>query len=207
MCAEDIYQYGDIEIVFKSKKISRRSSADIERISRMHRTFEYISVVEKRNIVKTMPCPKRVVHIQKRLKDVVPSPVDIVFRAEELLESGNLDIKRLIHGLCKNFPLYNLDKAKMIELVEIFKKTYLRKKKVIIPKELLSLALLNRVDGILQKENMANFFKTKYIDDLSMGRRVYGARFLHENNYIIERGRVWERTDKEFDQMDFWHMD
>ena len=146
---------------------------------------------------------KKIVHIQKRLKGIIPSPVEIVFRVDELLNSGEYDIESILRGLCRGFPLYNLDNDKMREMLFYLKKRFCKNKRLIMPKELISLALLNRMDKILKQQNKAFYFKTKYLKNIPMGRRIYASRYLHENKYIVERGHVWERTSKEFNQNDF----
>ena len=149
-----------------------------------------------------------VVHVQKRLNGVYPSPVEIVFKAEYLWSSGELSLEQLSDALWRRFPLYNLDDEKMLELIVHMGGILEKKSRIIIPRQLLSLAVLNVVDSRLNKDNMSRYFKSKYLE-LSMGRRSYASRFLRENGYIEERGNVWMRTQKKFNQEDFWieHID
>jgi len=159
------------------------------------------STIDKKPIMKGKHL--KLISIQKRLEDIMPSAVDIVFCAEELLCSGDYNIDRLINCIQKKFPLYNIDQQHMSELLESIKETFNRTKRLIIPKELLSLAMLNRVDKILKKKN-SGYFKTKILNQVSIGRRNYATRYLHNNEYIADMGNIWKRTGKEFREEDFW---
>lgn len=143
-------------------------------------------------------------HIQLRLK-VFPSADEIIFDAERFWRSGELTIDQLVTDLEQRpFPLYNISDDKMDVLIYKLRDAVERKRCMFIPCQLLSLAVLNVMDSRLQKDKMSNYFKTKYIKGLSMGRRSYAARILKTKGYIRESGNVWARTNKKFDQEDFW---
>lgn len=142
-------------------------------------------------------------HVQEHLMPK-PTTVDLVFNFERLYHSHELSIEQICLGLWRLFPLYNLNDAKMSELIEKVRHSLERKKGTNMPSQLLALAVLNLVDSRLQKNTSSRYFKTKYLPDLSMGRRSYAARLLRKHGYIVENGSGWYRTDKEFDEKDFW---
>jgi len=144
-----------------------------------------------------------VVHEQMRLRDIHLSPVELVFKAEEMFKEEKISKDQIINGLWRNFPLYNLSDDYMEHLIIHMRKSFDRKKRVIIPKKLLSLAVLNFVDSYLKKKTTSRYIKTKYIKDLSTGRRSYATRTLKSLGYLEEHGNCWRRTDKVFDEKDF----
>ena len=78
--------------------------------------------------------------------------------------------------------------------------------RIIIPREVLSLAFLNRIDEYLAMPYHSSvYFKTcNVLEDFSLGRRSSGTRFLVELGYIKKRGNQWKRLEKGFDEQDFW---
>jgi hypothetical protein len=142
------------------------------------------------------------VHVQKRLK-AYRSAIELVFRAQDLWESHILTSEQIADGLWRLFPLYNLPNEEMKKIIDSVREVMDEQNRVIIPCQLLGLAVLNVVDSRLQKNTASRYFKTKYIKDRSMGRRSYASRLLRGCGYIEESGTTcWRRTDKEFDEKD-----
>jgi len=156
-------------------------------------------VVEKLN-------GSEVKQVQLRL-EVFPSPTKLIFNAEELWTSGEFTTDEITDGLWYPFPLYNISDEKMETLIGQMRAVLEKKGRIIIPCQLLSLAVLNVVDIRIKKDKTSHYFKTNHIKELSMGRRSYAARVLKTKGYIEEHANVWLRTDKEFDQEDFWLND
>jgi len=158
----------------------------------------------KRTIKHVIDKNKNLVHRQKTLQDVTRSPISFVFNAEELWKEGNLNDEKIKRGLWQPFPLHNLCNKKMALLIDDMNKGLGRKQRVIVPKELLGLAVLNYVDNYLSKKTTSHYIKTRNIKDLSAGRRSYASRMLKDLGYIEEHGSCWRRTDKIFNEKDFW---
>lgn len=195
-------KYDDVEVVkeIRRKRMSVGPASD----DKLHKKFIKLKFRTKDKKPKLKGKHIKIITVQKHLEDIVPSPVDIVFCGEELLDSGEYNIDRLIYCIQKKFPLYNIDKEHLSKMLESIKETFNKTNRLIIPKELLSLAMLNKVDKILKKKNNSGYFKTKMLSQVSIGRRNYATRFLHNNNYIADMGNVWKRTEKEFREEDFW---
>jgi len=116
------------------------------------------------------------------------------WRPEKIMEKIYLPFKR-----------HNVDDRQMRKLAHELGEV-IGKERIIIPKELLSLALLNRIDEYLACPHHSNhYFKTSNtMDDFSLGRRSAGMRHLTTLGYIVRHGNQWKRTEKEFDETDFW---
>lgn len=142
------------------------------------------------------------VHVQKRLK-AYRSSTELVFKAQDLWESHILTSEQIADGLWRPFPLYNLSDSEMKKIIGTVRDIMDKQKRVIIPSQLLGLAVLNVVDTRLRKDTASHYFKTNHVKGLSMGRRSYASRILRASGYIVEHGNCWCRTNKEFDEKDF----
>lgn len=142
-------------------------------------------------------------HKQRRLSFINISPVDLVFKAEELWTKKIIDEEQILIGLWCKFPLYNISDDGMERNIMKMKNNFRAKNRIIIPHKLLTLALINYIDIYLDKKTMAKYIKTKYIKGLSPGRRSYATRILKNMEYLVEYGRCWKRTGKEFNPVDF----
>jgi len=147
---------------------------------------------------------KDVFHKQKKLQDIFDSPIGIVFNAENLWREKKISMKEIEMGLYMPFPKYNISNQKMILLIEEMDKGLSHRQRVIIPKELLSLATLNYIDNYLDRKTASIYIKSRRIKDLSAGRRSCASRILKNLGYIEEFGNCWKRTEKVFDEKDFW---
>ena len=147
---------------------------------------------------------KNIVHRQERLQGILMSPINIVFKAEDMWMDDKLSVEQIIRGLWQPFPLYNLNNRKMEKLIEDMKRGLGYRGKVVIPKELLGLAVLNYIDSYLKRKNTSYYIKTRYVKGLSTGRRSYGFKILKRLGYVEEHGNCWKRTDKFFNEKDFW---
>jgi hypothetical protein len=156
-----------------------------------------------RNDIEFVINPK-VIHTQKRLRGLHLSPVDLMFRAESLWKEKKLTAEEIFLGIWHKFPLYNISDDGLNIHIGSMKKNFVRKGRMIIPHKLLGLALLNYVDSYLKKKTSSCYIKTKYIKDLSPGRRSYASRMLKECGYLELFGSsCWKRTSKTFNVKDF----
>jgi hypothetical protein len=159
-------------------------------------------VLVRRRIKDSSQGGRRNRYVQLRL-DVFPSSTEFVFNAEKLWKSGVLSRRQVALGFRRPFPLCNIsDEKKIGELIDHI--VFEGRKQLIVPTQFLALAFLNMVDNHLGRDNMSRFFKSKHFKGLSMGRRSMACRLLKDRGYIVDYGSCWYRTDKKFDERDFW---
>jgi len=136
-----------------------------------------------------------------------PSPEDIIFSIDEKIRVENIQPKIITRILMYPFKIYNVrDSDQYTKLVNQFGKTIdSRKKRFIVPSQLVTLVALNMIDSYLAKPNTSKrFFKTWVLKDLDVGRRASATRELKRKGYIEQWGNRWRRTEKPFDESDFY---
>lgn len=128
----------------------------------------------------------------------------LVFTLESYIREKNERAEDLVIRLWYPFRKHNLGKEQMKYLIVQTRKALKKKRRIIIPSQLITLAALNHIDNYLAKPNTSKcFFKTRILKDLPVGRRAAATRELRRLGYIEHRGNRWKRTKKPFNPSDF----
>lgn len=129
----------------------------------------------------------------------------IIFGADAQIKQNADTVKSIERELCCHpFKIHNIPLEEKKILVRCLLESF-QKEKLIIPEELLALAMLNIVDDILIRKNIKYFNWTFHVKDISTWRKSCAAKILKRKGYIeIVSTNCWLRTEKEFEESDFY---
>jgi len=186
----DPWVYDDLDEVDVNPVFDEESSYGDDKLVGYFKRFRYMSNTESDKI-------------QQHLNPF-PSSVDMVVRLGEYFNGKKSEADRIAANLWKPFYLYNIDNDKMKYHIDVVHGVLIKKKRPIVPTELLSLAVLNMIDKRMMRSNTSSYFKTKHLVGVSPGHRTVSTKYLKKCGYIVECGNCWKRTGKCFNQRDFW---
>jgi hypothetical protein len=193
------------ESFYKKGYLERRDQQEKEEETRLvlmnEKSFKKGSV--ERKVIDIFEIREEMLNKGGYLKLYEP-PEKMVFKLEKQLREENKRPKNILDSLKYPFGKHNLTNKQLELILKRTENALNKKKRIILPSQLITLAALNQIDEYLDKPNTSNkFFKTRVLSELRVGRRASATRELKRKGYIRSFGNRWKRTKKEFDETDF----